>query len=251
MRPALPLLPGLVLVLGLALGTGRALAADDAAKCSVPNALIEDDPRLPLTAEHLKTKQPLRIVAIGDASTAGLAAGDDGANAYPRRLEEALKRRHPGLAVTVINQGVPRQTTADMVARFARDVFAANPTLVIWETGTVDAVRGIDVDTFALALEAGIAALRQHKTDVMLVNMQFNPDTGSIIDFEPYLDAMNRTADIDDVYLFRRFEIMRYWSEAGVFDLLDGTDDHRRQVAAEVYRCIGEALAAAIDYGAH
>ena len=67
----------------------------------------------------------------------------------------------------------------------------------------------------------GIAALRQHKFDIMLVNMQYNPSTGSVINFEPYLEAMRHAADLEDVYLFRRYEIMRYWSETGIFDFVD------------------------------
>ncbi len=73
----------------------------------------------------------------------------------------------------MINKAVPRQTTADMVARFAKDVLPAAPTLVIWETGTVDAVRGNDVDPFADELGRGIAALRDHNLDIMLVSMQY------------------------------------------------------------------------------
>jgi GDSL-like Lipase/Acylhydrolase family len=250
MRLAVLLLSGLTLALGLALGAGRAAGAAEAGQCRVPHALVEDDPHLTLTAQHVRKKLPLRIVVIGGASTAGKASGEDGANAYPHRLEEALRRRHPGLAVTVLNHGVPRQTTADMIARFDRDVFAANPTLVIWETGTVDAVRGIDPDAFARDLEAGIAALRLHKADIMLVDMQYNAITGSVINFEPYLEALSHTASLEDVYRFRRFEIMRYWSETGVFDLDDVPRDRRARLAADVYRCIGETLAEAVDYGA-
>jgi lysophospholipase L1-like esterase len=237
----------------LAIGLLAAMAAAAEAppiNCRVPNEIVDDDPILPLTARRFEAKQPLRIVAIGGASTAGTAAGDNGTNSYPHRLEEALRQRHPGVDVTVINKGVARQTTAQMVQRFASDVFAASPTLVIWETGTVDAVRGIDIDQFAAALEAGIAALRDHHLDIMLVNMQYNPSTGSVINFEPYLEALQHAADFDDVYLFKRYEIMKYWSETGVFDLADVPKDQRPQFAAEVYRCLGEVLAEAIDHAA-
>jgi hypothetical protein len=247
MSRAFLLLPGLALGL---LAAAASAAPEPSINCRVPSDIVDDDPTLPLTAAKLKAKQPLRIVAIGGASTAGTAAGDGGANGYPRRLEEALRLRHPGMDITVVNKGVARQTTAQMVQRFAADVFAANPTLVIWETGTVDAVRGIDVDQFAAALEAGIAALREHHLDIMLVSMQYNPSTGSVINFEPYLEAFRHAADFDDIYLFRRYEIMKYWSETGVFDLANVPKDRRPQFAAEVYRCLGEVLAEAIDHGA-
>ncbi len=137
--------------------------------------MIEDDPRFPALARRFHAKQPVTIVVIGGASTAGTAAGAGEANAYPHRLEEALRRRHPGVPISVINKGIPRQSAEDMVARFAEDVLPLDPNLVIWETGTVDAVRGIDVEDFAAAIQSGADLLRQHKAEIMLVDMQYNP----------------------------------------------------------------------------
>jgi lysophospholipase L1-like esterase len=237
--------PHLVIgLLVLLLGGAHAAEVD----CRLPRDIIEDDPRLAATAERLRAKEPLTIVAIGGASTAGIAAGEGGQWAYPRRLEEALRRRVPGVAITVLNKAVPRQTAQQMIDRFAKDVIPAEPTLVIWETGTVDAVRGADVETFAAAVQDGIAALRQNKSDVLLVNMQYNPDTESVINFGPYLEALRHSADLADVYVFRRFEAMKYWSENGVFNFVDVPKDAREGLARDVYRCLGDALAEAILY---
>ena len=250
MMRATPLLCGLVLAASVVVGVARLAAAADDRDCAVPREILADDPKLKLTGERLRARLPVTIVAIGGASTAGTAAGDGAQFGYPHRLEEALRRRHAGTAITVINKGVPRQTTQEMVARFAKDVVAADPTLVIWETGTVDAVRGNDVDEFADALAQGIAALREHNFDIMLVNMQYNPSTGSVINFEPYLEALRQAADLEDVYLFRRYEIMKYWSEADIFDFVDVPKAQRVQLADRVYRCLAEAMADAIDYAA-
>jgi hypothetical protein len=168
--------------------------------------------------------------------------------AYPHWLEAALRRRHPGVAITVVNKGVARQTTEQMVHRFATDVYPNNPTLVVWETGTVDAVHGVNLDTFTSALETGIAALRQHNLDVMVMDMQYNPSTASVINFDPYIETMHRVADLDDIYMFRRFDIMKYWSDNGVFDFIDVPKAKRTILATDVYRCLGERLAEAIDF---
>jgi hypothetical protein len=219
-----------------------------AADCSVPPELIEDDPRLPELAQRLKARQAVTVVAIGGASTAGTAAGMGEENAYPRRLEEALKKRHPGVPISVINKGVARQTAEQMIQRFPADVYANGPALVIWETGTPEAVRATDVEAFAGALQAGIAELRDHHIEIMMMDMQFNRNTTSVINYEPYLDALHRTADLEDVYLFRRYEIMRYWGENGVFDFLDVPQNRRAGLASEVYQCLAERLADAIDF---
>ena len=218
--------------------------------CSAPEELVDDDPQLTIVAEHLRQKHPITLVVIGGASTAGTAAAKPDLESYPRRLEAALRRRHPDVPITVINRGVARQTTEEMADRFARDVYPADPTLVIWETGTFDAVRSVDVDIFASALSAGLADLRDHKFDVMLINMQYSRDTASVINFEPYLDALQHEADVDDVYLFRRFEMMRYWSETGVFQLAEVPPARRAALVAQVYNCLGERLADAIDHAA-
>lgn len=234
--------------LGIALAIlpvgGRAAPPD----CGVPAELIEDDPRLPELAQRIHDKRPITIVAIGGASTAGNATGNAEENSYPSRLQEALQRRHPDVPVTVINKGVPRQSTQDMVERFARDVYPLSPNLVIWETGTLDAARGLDVDAFATALETGLDELHAHKLEVMLMDMQYGHGIASVINFEPYLDAMLHTADVNDTYVFRRFEIMRYWSENGVFDLIDVPKDRRIPLARRVYECLAERLADAIEY---
>jgi hypothetical protein len=218
--------------------------------CGAPSEIIDDDPLLPLIAQHLRDKRPITIVAIGGASGRGAAAGNPERDSYPRRLQEVLQRRHPGVPITVLNKGIARQTTQEMVDRFARDVYAATPTLVIWETGTFDAARGIDVDVFATALETGLAALHEHNFDIILVNMQYSRSTVSVINFAPYLEAMDHRADVDDVYLFRRFEIMKYWSENGVFQFADVPREQRTELADEVYDCIAERMADAIEYAA-
>jgi lysophospholipase L1-like esterase len=216
--------------------------------CRVPPELINDDPLLPLTAQRVRDKQPVTIVAIGGASTAGTAAANPEQEAYPRRLEDDLRRRHPDVPITVVNKGVARQTTQDMADRFSTDVYPLAPTLVVWETGTADAVRSLDVDLFATALEAGLTDLRNHKLDIVLINMQYSRSTASVINFEPYLETMQHTADVDDVYLFRRFEMMKYWSENGVFNFTDVPKEQRAPLAAQVYACLAERLADAIEH---
>lgn len=214
--------------------------------CDAPRELIEDEPQMPELAQRFKAHQPVTILVIGGASTAG-AAPD---NAYPHFLEAALRQRHPGQPITVINRGVAGQTAEQMAARFPKDVYARQPALVIWETGTVDAVHGEDVDAFVDTLSAGIAALQDHKAEIMLMDMQYNPSTVSVINFEPYLDALHQTATLQDVYMFQRFAIMKSWSEQGVFDFTNVPKEKNAALVREFYQCLGERLADAIDFAA-
>ncbi|MGH7052737.1 MAG: SGNH/GDSL hydrolase family protein [Stellaceae bacterium] len=219
-----------------------AAGADAPADCPAPAGLMQDTAKLPHLRARLAARQPIEIVAIGGASTAGKAAGSPDL-AYPRRLQEALVRFYPGLPITVANKGVPRQSAAEMLARFPRDVLALHPVQVIWEVGIADAVRGTETDDFATALETGIARLKVRGIDVILMDMQFSRDVAAIIDFDSYLQALRRVAEIEDVAVFPRFEIMRSWSEEGVFHFDGVAPGERARLASRVYRCLGEALA--------
>jgi hypothetical protein len=210
--------------------------------CDVPEELMQVDDKLPHLAQRLQAKEPIKIVAIGGASTTGLAAGSSEL-AYPNRLQEILAAWYPSSPIVVVNRGVPRQTAQQMLERFSSDVIPEDPVLVIWETGTTDAVRGVGVDDFAATLQTGVDELKARSIDVILVDMQFSHSTATVIDFERYLSALHRVGDVNDLNVFPRFEMMRYWSEQNVFNFDGVAKDERASLAAKVYDCIAGRLA--------
>jgi hypothetical protein len=234
----------LLLALTLALPLLKAAAQPQApsAACAAPADLLQSETTLPGLAPILAGHGSLTVVAIGGASTLGAAAGDPD-RAFPHRLQEILRRRFPTLSVTVLNKAIPHQSAEEMVARFATDVLPFQPDLVLWETGTTDAVRGVDLDTFAMTLQDGVDQLRRRHVAVLLIDLQYARVTESVIEFEPYLDALHQFADANDVALFRRFEIMQLWSENGAFDLHDVPKAARAAQAAQLYGCLAERLA--------
>ena len=214
-------------------------------ECEVPPELSAIAVKLPHLAERLAAGQPVNIVAIGGASTKGAAAGGPDL-AYPHRLQMALAGYYPDVPIAVVNKGVPRQSTQQMVERFPTDVIAEDPILVVWEAGISDAVRGIEIDDFAAALQAGIGEVKNRAIDILLVDMQFSRRTSTVINFEQYLHAVHRVGDLNEVYVFPRFEMMRYWSEQNMFNFDDVAEEERARLAAKVYECIGRKLAQAI-----
>jgi acyl-CoA thioesterase I len=214
-------------------------------RCDIPAELIRVEVTLPHLRERLRAKDPVKIVAIGGASTTGAAAGSPDL-AYPHRLQEILDRWYPDIPITVVNKGVPRQTAQQMLERFPSDVLAEDPILVIWETGTTDAVRGVEIDDFAAALQGGIDQLKARSIDIILIDMQFSRSTVTVIDFERYLSTLHRVGEVNELYVFPRFEMMRYWSEQNVFNFDGVAKDERASLAASVYECIAGNLAEAI-----
>jgi hypothetical protein len=215
------------------------------AQCDVPSEMMRVEVTLTHLSERLRAKNPAKIVAIGGASTTGVAAGSTDL-AYPHRLQEILDRWYPDVPITVVNKGVPRQTAQQMLERFSSDVIAEDPILVICETGTTDAVRGVEIDDFAVALQAGIDELKTRSIDIIFIDMQFSRSTATVIDFERYLHTLHQIGEVNELYVFPRFDMMRYWSEQNVFNFDGVAKKERATLAANVYECIGRKLAEAI-----
>ena len=216
--------------------------------CAVAEEAFVDEPPLPHAVAALAGGRTVTIVAVGGASTQGRAVENPDL-AWPARLAAALAERFPAARVVAINRGVSRQTAADMVARFKRDVLPARPDLVVWETGTTDAVRGVDIDAFRDSLQAGIEALHAAQIDLILMDMQFSQRANAVINLERYSAVMRDVADANDVAFFRRHDIMRGWAESGVFDFDVADRTKRKALAVRLYDCIGRAVAGLVVHG--
>ena len=219
------------------LGVGAAFATDNGA-CAVAQNLVHADFGLPEVATAIH-EHHLEIAVVGSgSSTLGGAGGQS--KAYPARLEAALTQRLPNVSVKVVSFIKARQTAADMVKEFDHILTDMKPALVVWQTGTADAMRGVDPDEFGNALNEGIEILRAKKTDVLFINMQYSPRTESVIAASSYADVMRFAALQYEVLLFDRFAIMRHWSEMGTFDLFAATKN--TDTAEHVHDCLGQLL---------
>ena len=215
------------------------VAAAEPNVCEAPDYLTHVDGRLMRVTAAVKTERRLDILVIGTGSST--LAGQNGiAAAYPARLEAALRERLPDIKVTVTTDVKSRRTTADMQQTFNKILLDQKPTLVVWQAGTVDAMRGVDPDEFRATLEKGVDTLRAAGTDAILVNMQFSPRTDSMINAGAYIESMRWVAQQHDVPLYDRLTVMKHWSETGAFDL---TSPDRTHVAERVHDCIGKMLA--------
>ncbi len=221
---------------------GGGAYAKDAEDCVAAAGAAVPDFAMPRVAAAIAKKR-LDIAVIGSASSE--LAGPSGTNiAYPTRLQAALAKLLPGVAVKVTTYARPRETAEEMEKKLSRIVNEAKPALVVWQTGTADAIRGVDADDFRVALDDGIATLQQAGVDIVLVNMQYSPRTEAMLAMGAYVDAMHMIALQREIDLFDRFSIMRKWNEAGTFDLYAAT--RKTDVAEHVHDCLGRLLASAV-----
>jgi hypothetical protein len=236
MRSNFGALLGLTLLAGC-LTAGLARAEDAPQTCEVPAYLLSSESSLPKVADAIKNSKPLSILVIGSRSST-IASSE--ASAYPARLQAMLKEKLPSVPVSLSVELQGAKTAEEVNATLVKLVEAKKPTLVIWQTGTVDAMRSIDPDDFRSALDDGVVALQTAGTDVVLINLQYSPRTETMISAPPYLDNMRVVAQQHDVPLFDRFAIMHHWNDSGDFDLF--STSHGVDLAKRVHDCLGRAL---------
>jgi len=212
-------------------------------RCGVPDYLLFGDSPLKRVSNVVATQKRLQIAVVGTGSSA-LAGPDGPPSAYPARLETVLGQRLSGVTVKVVTLLRTRLTAEDLAKGMDKLVADEKPNLVVWQTGTIDAIRRLDPDAFKSALEDGVERLHKGGADVILMNMQYSPRTETMIAVSPYADVMRVVAQHFDTPLFDRLGIMRHWSEAGTFDLyVVGRDN---VLAQRVHDCIGRAIAALV-----
>ena len=217
-------------------------------QCDLPPSLIESEIDLTRVTNEFKDKHRLDITVVGSGSSS--LSGPDGArSAYPARLEDALKQRLAGAAVKVTAHVQSKETTATMVSGLGKILSDDKPALVIWQTGTADALTGVEPEDFRKSLDDGIARIQAAGADVILMNMQYSPRTASMLDVSAYADVMRVVAEQRGALLFDRFAIMQSWNDAGTFDLYTATKNY--DMARRVHDCIGWALASQIINAAH
>jgi len=227
-----------VLLLAL-LVLARPAWAELPAECRVAAHLAEPNYPLPKVTRALAEKK-FNILVVG-AGSSQLPGANGAKNAYPARLQQALADQLKGVEVKVTTDIKASRAAAEMVKVLPTDLETAKPALMIWQTGTTDAMRAVDPDQFSQALDQGINIARGAGADVVLVNAQFSPRTESIIALSTYSEDMRWVALQQEVPLFDRFSIMRLWSDLGTFDLYSATK--KLDIAERVHDCIGRLLA--------
>jgi hypothetical protein len=206
--------------------------------CDVPDNLVETFARLPRVGQSVKSDHRLEVLVLSAAPK--LSGEASGLKSYPYYLESELRARLKGIEVHVFAQSEPRKSIIEVARDLPRLLSERHPILVIWQTGTVEAMRGIDPDSYGRALDAAVAALQSGGADVVLINQQFSPRTDFMFDGAPYTENMRWVSQTRDIPLFNRYEVMKYWGETGAFDLTALKNDGTYE---KVHGCIGRLIA--------
>lgn len=241
-----------VLALGLALGPALLvprMGHAARASCSLPARLVVSDEKMPGVARHLKAGESLVILAVGSASSFG-PGGSHPALGFPSRMLAALRRAVPGAEISLLIKGGRDLSAAEMLPVLRRSLGHGKVGLVIWQTGTVEAVENSPPEDFLAALADGVSIVQRTGADLILVDPAFSRFLSTDTNIDAYERAFREVAIEPGVALFPRLELTRYWVDEGSFDLEAA---HRSAVAAMARAresCIGEALARFVLSGA-
>lgn len=212
--------------------------------CEVPADLLAvGDSSLERVAAAVRDSKKLDVLVVGSGSSS-IASPDGSTIAYPARLEASLREKLPGVAVAVTTNLQPKRTAEEVAEMLQAIVAERRPNLLIWQTGTVDAMRAIHPDDFRIALDEGVSTVKAASVDALLINLQYSPRIETMLPTAPYLDNIRAVAQQQDVPLFDRYSIMHNWNETGEFDLSNSSRSYT--LARGVHDCLGRALASLV-----
>jgi hypothetical protein len=213
--------------------SGCPAASDIAAPAAIAGTL-------PRVAAALKAGG-LNVLAVGSGTVLGARGGPEGS--FPDHMARDLRARLPGVDIRLTVQGERGMTAAAMLAILHRDLPGQHVALVVWQTGTVEAVRKVSPEVFARTLDEGAEAVRAAGADLILVDQQYSRMLQAYALLHPYRDAMQEAAERHHAVLFSRFDLIRQWVQAGDLDLESVAKPDRPKMAGLLSACLGQALA--------
>lgn len=218
--------------------------------CTIPAEFTTPEEHLNGVATAIAAGGPVAVLAVGSATTVGDRPSGDRHSAFPYRMLDALQAALPKVSFDLTLRGGRGMTADDMLPLLLTALAAKHYSLVLWQTGTVEAVRGVPPDGMAAALQAGIEHAREAGADVVLIDPQFSRFLSTNVDLDPYETVLQQISALPGVELFHRFDVMQGWAEDGSIDLERAPRADRPRVMAQLNTCLGQALARFVLNGA-
>ena len=193
----------------------------------------------------LRTQRNVKVLAIGSSSTEGVGASKPSAT-YIAKLETSLEGAFKGMDFDVVGRGRGGEVAQGAADRMKREVEEVKPDLVVWQVGTNDALRHVDIERFKSCLRTTLAWLAQNKFDVILVDPQYGNQLVKDSYYEKVVTAIAEVASEARVLLVDRFETMRELQRERGNIYLSSDNLHLNDTG---HRCMAEQLARSIVAG--
>jgi acyl-CoA thioesterase I len=217
--------------------------------CQMPPDMVRSDEPLRYLADAIRKGGDVDILAVGSASTAGrdLASPD---NAFPYQMILALEQTMPGVKFHLTVRGERGLTAEGMLPLILDALQTQHFPLVLWQTGTVEAVRGLPPEELAQTVERGAQAVGAQGGTLVLVDAQFSRFLKANSDVDAYEAALKQVAAaLPGVILFHRYDLTRDWTTEEQLDLEHIAKSDRRTALDALHVCLGQALARVVLNG--
>ena len=240
-----------VFLVGLATAWPVQAMADAGLACDLPAELTTPADPLMHAAAALAKAGGLNILAIGSGSTVGDSGSSGGAalsyrapdGSYPYRMIEALQMMRPMAHFQLAVKGGRNMTAEVMLPILQQELSSHHYDVVLWQTGTVEAVHGMRPDGLRDVLQDGADAVDAANADLVMVDPQFSRFLRANADLAPYETVLQQMANNPGVTLFRRFDLTQNWVDNGQVDLERVGRNQRDKTIALLNNCLGQALA--------
>ncbi len=223
--------------------------------CGAPEEFVSTDVPLAQFAAAVAAGGPVEILAVGSATTVGsvTTTGQQSATqggAFPWHMVRALHAALPAMEFRLTVRGGRGMTAEDMLPLIEAALKQQRYPLVLWQTGTVEAVRGLQPDGLLDVLQTGAERIRDAGSDLVLIDPQFSRFLRANTNLDPYENVMQQVATMPGVAMFHRFDLMRAWANDGRIDLERTPKADRDKALDELNDCLGKALAHFVVSGA-
>jgi acyl-CoA thioesterase-1 len=216
--------------------------------CPAASGLLASDEKLDALAAAIKAGGPVDVLAVGSATTVGQDGQADGVS-FPYHMIEALHAALPQVDFELTVKGARGMTAQDMLPVLDAQVAAHTYPLVLWQTGTVEAVRGLRPDSLHATLAAGVQHIRARGGDTVLIDPNYSRALRANAEIDPYMQVLRQVAGMPGVVLFPRYDLTRSWVEKGELDVEKAPKAARTEAVDALHQCVGQALASFVLNG--
>lgn len=240
-------------IAGLAFGLAALAMADVAAAQTLPPAISRDcqtqgtttasESPLPNVAAALARRKKIKILAIGAAASSGPGGAAKGG--YHVHIRRMLQQMVKGLEVQIVHRGVSGELAENAANRLKLEVGLNTPDLVLWQVGTNDALSFVPVEQLEETVRSTVRWLKDHKTDVVLVGLQYVNEMARDAHYQSIRVALRRIAQEENVIIVRRYEAMEILDKARRAESAGSFDEFEQTEAA--YSCMAQYVARAIS----
>src|SRR5262249_41722668 len=143
---------------------------------------------------------PVDILAVGSATTVGAVSTADHkttateGGTFPEQMVRALNAELPKVRFNLTVRGGRGVAAEAMLKLIDEAVKQQHYQLVMWQTGTVEAVRGLRPDALLDVLHQGLDDIRGTGGDVVLVDPQYSRFLRANTDIDAYEEVMRQAA---------------------------------------------------------